>query len=112
MIDRRQCRKTSSSFKNLLKEFEAADYLLWDPKETREGWPLLTVETEVNGDTKSTMKGVLPCMVGLLGLLCRYKRFLFCLGCSSRPNTNILFLTVNLFNSFVSTAQQAGQQPC
>jgi hypothetical protein len=29
-------------------------------KETREGWPLLTVETEVNGDSKSAMKVVLP----------------------------------------------------
>ncbi len=24
------------------------------PRETREGWPLLTVETEVNGDPKKT----------------------------------------------------------
>jgi hypothetical protein len=24
------------------------------PRETREGWPLLTVETEMNGDSKST----------------------------------------------------------
>ncbi len=28
-------------------------------RETREGWPLLTVETEVNGDSKSTNKRVL-----------------------------------------------------
>jgi hypothetical protein len=33
------------------------------PKETRERWPLLTVYTEVNGDSKSTMKGVLPWLV-------------------------------------------------
>jgi hypothetical protein len=26
------------------------------PRETREGWPLLTVETEVNGDSKRTNK--------------------------------------------------------
>jgi hypothetical protein len=32
-------------------------------KETREGWPLLTVETQVNGNSKSTMKGVLPWLV-------------------------------------------------
>jgi hypothetical protein len=33
--------------------------------ETREGWPLLTVETEANGDLKSIqqMKGVLPWLV-------------------------------------------------
>ncbi len=37
------------------------------PKETREGWPLLTVETEVNGDSKRTNeKG--PFFVGLLYL--------------------------------------------
>ncbi len=32
-------------------------------RETREGWPLLNVETEVNGDSKSTNKGVLPWLV-------------------------------------------------
>ncbi len=36
------------------------------------------------GDSKSTNERG-PCLVGLLGLSCRYKRFLFCLGCSSRP---------------------------
>ncbi len=30
-------------------------------------------------------------MVGSLGLLCRYKKILFCLGCSSRPSTKIFF---------------------
>jgi hypothetical protein len=29
-------------------------------KDTREGWPQPTVETEVTGDSKSTIKGVLP----------------------------------------------------
>ncbi len=52
-------------------------------RKTREVWPLLTVETEVNGNSKYIWKG--PFLVGLLGLLCRYKRFLFSLGCSSRP---------------------------
>jgi hypothetical protein len=34
----------------------------------REGWPLLTVETEVNGDSESTnARG--PFLVGLLGLV-------------------------------------------
>ncbi len=28
------------------------------PRETREGWPLLTVETDVNGDSKSTNEKV------------------------------------------------------
>jgi hypothetical protein len=31
--------------------------------ETREGWPLLTVETETNGDLQSTNEGVLPWLV-------------------------------------------------
>ncbi len=30
---------------------------------TRERWPLLTVETEVNGDSRVQMKGVLPWLV-------------------------------------------------
>ncbi len=38
-------------------------------RETREGWPLLTVETEVNGDSKSANERD-PSMVGSLGLSC------------------------------------------
>jgi hypothetical protein len=63
-------------------------------RETREGWPLLTVETEVNGDSKSTNVSV-PSLVGLLGLSCRYKRFFLCLGCSIRPSTKHFFLTLH-----------------
>jgi hypothetical protein len=57
-------------------------------RDTREGWPLLTVEIEMNGASK---------------------RFLFCLGFSSQPSTKDFFLTVHYFNSFVTIAQQAGQ---
>ncbi len=39
--------------------------------------PPLTVETETNGDSWSTYKRG-PSLVGSLGLLCRYKRFLSC----------------------------------
>ncbi len=79
------------------------------PKETREGWPLLTIETKGNGDSKSTnQRG--PSLVGSLGLSCRrYKRFLFCLGCYSLPSTKYFFLTVHYFNSFVPIAEQVGQ---
>jgi hypothetical protein len=43
-------------------------------RDYREGWLLLTVETEVNGNSKSTNeKG--PSLVGSLGSSCRYKRF-------------------------------------
>ncbi len=38
-----------------------------------------------------------------------FRRFLSCLGCSSRPSTQYFFLTVHYFNSFVPIAQQAGQ---
>jgi len=73
-------------------------------RETREGWPLLTVETEVNGASKSTNERG-PSLAGSLGLLCRYKRFVFCLGCSSRPSTKYFFFpNYALFNSFVPIA--------
>jgi hypothetical protein len=65
-------------------------------KVAREGWPLLTVETEVNGDSKSTNERG-PSLVGSLGLSCRYKRFLFCLDCSSRPSTKYFFPQCTLF---------------
>ncbi len=41
-------------------------------RETREGRPLLTVETKVNGESKSTNERV-PSSVGSLCLACRYK---------------------------------------
>jgi hypothetical protein len=59
------------------------------PRETREGWPLPTVETEVNGDAKSTNERG-SFLVDSLGLLCRYKRFLF-------PVENIFFPHRTLF---------------
>jgi hypothetical protein len=52
----------------------------------------MTVETEVKGVSQSTNERG-PSLVGSLGLLCQYKRFLFCLGCSSRPRTKYFFLT-------------------
>jgi hypothetical protein len=45
-------------------------------RETREGWPLLTVETEANGVSRSKHMTRGSSMVGLWGLSCRYKRFL------------------------------------
>jgi hypothetical protein len=41
---------------------------------------LLTVETEMKGDLKSSIEWD-PSLVGSLGLSCRYKRFLFCHWC-------------------------------
>jgi hypothetical protein len=57
-------------------------------RDTIDGWPLLTAETEVNGDSKGTNERG-PTLVGSLGLSCRYKIFLFSLDCSSCPSTNI-----------------------
>ncbi len=76
------------------------------PKETREGWPLLTVETEVNGDSWSIYERG-PSLVGSLGLSFRYKRFLFCLGSSSRPSTKHIFPHRKLFQFFVPILQPA-----
>jgi hypothetical protein len=60
-----------------------------------ERWPLLTFETEVKGDSKSTvlMKGVLPWLVRL-GSSCQYTRFL---SCSCQPSTKYSFLHPTLF---------------
>jgi len=75
--------------------------------------PLLTSETQANGDLWSTNdwneRGSF--LVGSLGLSCQYKRFLFSTGCSSRPSTKyIFFLTVHYFNSFVPIACWAGSR--
>ncbi len=79
-------------------------------RETREEWPLLTVETELNGDSKRTNERG-PFLVCSFGLPCRYKIFLFCVGgCSSRPSTKYFFFFLKYYiNSFVLFAQQAGQ---
>ncbi len=70
-------------------------------RETREGGPLLIVETKVNGDSSS---------ISLVGLLGRYKRFyLPAFGRSSPPKMKHFFLTVHYFTSFLPITQQAGQ---
>ncbi len=56
-------------------------------RETREGWPLLTVETEANGDSWSTNDRDPSFWLVRWAHLCRYNRFLSSLGCSSRPST-------------------------
>jgi hypothetical protein len=64
------------------------------------GWPLLTDVTEVNGDSKSTNESGPPSMVGLLGLSCRYKRFLSCLAALVSPVQNIFIPHRTLFQLF------------
>ncbi len=70
--------------------------------ETSEGWPLLAVETEVNGDSKKTNeKGSFL----VVHWACASTRDLcFALAALAGPVQNILY-----FNSFVPAAQQAGQ---
>jgi hypothetical protein len=56
----------------------------------RERWPLLTVETGVNGNSKSTENGGF--FLGYFaGLVMPGQEILFRLGCSSRPSTKYFF---------------------
>ncbi len=57
-------------------------------RETRECWPLLSVETEVNGDSKGTTERG-HSLIGSLDLSCRYKGILPYFGCSIRPSNKI-----------------------
>ncbi len=68
-----------------------------DTRETREGWPLLTVETEANGDSWSIYERG-PSLVGSLGSSCRYNSFLSCLGGSSQPIKKYYFPNRTLFH--------------
>jgi hypothetical protein len=114
-------------------------YLWRTTRETKEGWPLLTVETEVNGDSKSTNERG-PSLVGSLGLLARYKRFFSafadlisqepefmetsslrtlkimpgnlngkCKFMNSASVQNNFSLAVNYFNSFVPSPSKLGR---
>jgi hypothetical protein len=66
------------------------------------GSKLLTVETEVNGDSKRTNERG-PSLVG-----CK-RDFCSTLAVLVGPVQNIYFLNVHFFSSFVPIAQQAGQ---
>ncbi len=82
-------------------------------RESREGWPLLNFETEVNGDSKSKNETG-HSLVGSLGLSCQFKRFLFSLGCSSWPSTNIFFVAVHYSISIPlsPSSSNLGREPC
>jgi hypothetical protein len=58
------------------------------------GWPLLAIETEMNGDSKSTNERA-PSLVSSFDLSCRYKGFLFSLGCSNWPSSKYLLPKVS-----------------
>ncbi len=77
--------------------------------ETREGWSLLTLETEVNGVSKRTNDKV----PSLVGSSCRYNGFLSCLGCSSQPSTKYDFPSPHTFSLYLcSTPSNLGRQAC
>jgi hypothetical protein len=81
-------------------------------RETREGWPLLTFETEVNGGSKSTNERG-PSLIGSLGVSCWYQRFLFCLGCSSQPSTKYFFSSLYTISiHFSPLPSKLGMQSC
>ncbi len=82
------------------------------PRDTREGWPMLNVETEANEmGTQEVHKGVrwfLPwlvrwAVVPVQEIFCPAQTALFGLV------QNIIFLAVHFFTSFVPIAQQARQ---
>jgi hypothetical protein len=81
---------------------------------TREGWLLLTVETEANGEFR---KYILyerdPSMVGSLGSPNRYKRFLFFLGCYCRPTCKIFFSSSKTISLHLSPSpSKLARQSC
>ncbi len=73
-------------------------------RETREGWPLLTVETETTGDSwEYILKGSsLGWVVVVLVQIDFYP------GCSSQPSKKIIFFTAHFFTLFVPISQQPG----
>ncbi len=93
-----------------IRIFKYADFsLAVRTKDTIErGGLQLIVETEVNGDSKSTNeRGVLPWLVPWA---CRTdtRDFRSALVAQVSPVKNIFFLTIHFFNSFVPIAQQVG----
>ncbi len=85
-----------------------------DSKSTKKG-PLQTVITEVNGDSKSTKKGALPRLVrSFLPSHAGTRYFCSAWAALVGPVQYIFFLSILYFNAFVPIAQQAvgRQQPC
>ncbi len=79
----------------------------------RDGWPLLPVESEANGVSRSTYERA-PFLIGLFNSACRYKRFLSCLGCSTvYSSVQNIFSSSHNFSLFVSPSpSKPGWQLC
>jgi hypothetical protein len=72
-------------------------------RETRDGWPLLTAETEVNGDAKSANESG-PSLVVRWARHASIRDFYPALAALVSPVQNSFFLTVHYFNSSVPIA--------
>ncbi len=66
-------------------------------EDTREGWSLLTVEIETNGDSLSTYEWG-PSRVGLWARRAGTRDFFPALAALENPVQNIIFLTVHFFD--------------
>ncbi len=81
-------------------------------RETREGWwPLLTVETKVNGDSKSTNERG-PSLVSSLGMSCRYKRFCFALTALVGQIQHVFSPPYTISIPLSQSLTKLGKQPC
>jgi hypothetical protein len=82
-------------------------------RDTREGWPLLTVETEVNWESKSANERG-PSFAGLLGLSCRYSTRYFCsaLAALVGPVQNIFSSPCTISILLSPSPSKMGRQPC
>ncbi len=80
-------------------------------RETRGVAPADCFETEANGDSKSTNEGG-PSLVGLLGLSCRYRRFLSSLGYSRRPRTKYFSPPYTISVHLSPSPSRQGRQLC
>jgi hypothetical protein len=79
-------------------------------RETREGWPLLTIESEANGDLWSANERG-PSLAGRLGSSCWYKRFYPALAALVSTVKNI-FPQRTLFHLMCPLGRQSCQVTC
>ncbi len=80
-------------------------------RETREGWRRLTVETELNGDSKSTNERG-SSLVGSLGLSCRKRDFCPALASLVDPVQNVFSSPLTISMPLSPSPSKLGKQPC
>jgi hypothetical protein len=98
----------ASTFPLSLSFYSLYNRYSFSQRDFRDGWPLLTVETEVNGDLNSTNERD-PSLVGFVGLFMPVQEICSALAALLGPVQNIFFLTLHYFDFYVLIAQQAGQ---